>query len=208
MALPKPGKIVIISSPSGGGKSSICRKLLSPTRRRQGWTFSVSYTTRKARTGEQNGREYYFVDEQEFTKLTRRNFFAEHFKVHLYHYGTPRAPLENIRKQGGVIILDVDVQGAFRLCREYPEAVTIFILPPSITELRRRLKKRGTETREQLMVRFENAKKEISLFEKFDYVVINKELNVAVKEVLSIIRAHHCRIECINKKQLRKKFGY
>ena len=101
MDLPKPGKIVIISSPSGGGKSSICRKLLSPARRRKGWTFSVSYTTRKARIGERNGREYYFVDEEKFKELTRRDYFAEHFKVHLYRYGTPRAPLERIREKGG-----------------------------------------------------------------------------------------------------------
>ncbi|MBN1212439.1 MAG: guanylate kinase [candidate division Zixibacteria bacterium] len=208
MDLPKPGKIVIISSPSGGGKSSICRKLLSPARRKKGWTFSVSFTTRKARIGERNGREYYFVGEEKFMELARRDFFAEHFKVHLYRYGTPRAPLERIREKGGVVILDVDVQGAFRLRKEYPDAITIFVLPPSVTELRRRLKKRGTETREQLLVRFENAKKEIALFEKFDYVVINKELNVAVKEVLSIIRAHNCRIDYINKKQIKKKIGY
>ena len=208
MDLPKPGKIVIISSPSGGGKSSICRKLLSPARRRKGWTFSVSYTTRKARIGERNGREYYFVDEEKFMELARRDFFAENFKVHLYRYGTPREPLERVRQKGGVVILDVDVQGAFRLRKEYPDAITIFILPPSITELRKRLKKRGTETKQQLMVRFENAKKEMSLFEKFDYVVINKELNVAVKEVLAIIKAHHCRIDYINKKQFKKKIGY
>ena len=208
MDLPKPGKIVIISSPSGGGKSSICHKLLSRARRNKGWSFSVSYTTRKARIGERNGREYHFVDEEKFMKLARKDFFAENFKVHLYRYGTPRAPLERIRKKGGVIILDVDVQGAFRLRKEYPDAIKIFILPPSISELRRRLKKRGTETREQLLVRFENAKKEMSLFEKFDYVVINKELNVAVKEVLSIIQAHHCRIDFINRKLFKKKIGY
>jgi len=208
MDLPKPGKIVIISSPSGGGKSSICRKLLSPARRKKGWAFSVSYTTRKARTGERDGREYHFVEEEKFMGLARRDFFAEYFKVHLYRYGTPRSPLERIREKGGVIILDVDVQGAFRLRKEYPDAITIFILPPSISELRRRLKKRGTETREYLMVRFENAKKEMALFEKFDYVVINKELNVAVKEVLSIIRTHHCRIDFINRKQFKKIIGY
>lgn len=208
MNLPKPGRIVIISSPSGGGKSSICRKLLSPSRRKKGWFFSISYTTRKKRIGERNGREYFFISGEKFSELAARNFFAEHFKVHLYNYGTPRAPLERIRDKGGVILLDVDVQGAFKLKKEYPEAITIFILPPSIAQLRQRLKKRGTETLEQLKIRFENAKKEIPLYEKFDYVVINKELMVAVKQVLCIIEAHPCRIDNIDKKQIRKKIGY
>ena len=208
MSSPKPGKIVIISSPSGGGKTSICRKLLSPTRRRQGWTFSVSYTTRKKRIGERNGREYHFVKEEKFHSLVKKDYFAEYFKVHLYHYGTPRGPLDGIRNKGGVIILDVDVQGAFKLRREYPDAITIFISPPSIAELKRRLRRRGTETDEQLKVRFKNAIDEMKLFYKFDYVVINKELNVAVKQVLSIINAHECRTDYINKKQFTEKIGY
>ncbi|MFZ5980403.1 MAG: guanylate kinase [Candidatus Zixiibacteriota bacterium] len=208
MSQPKPGKIVIISSPSGGGKTSICRKLLSPTRRRQGWTFSVSYTTRKKRIGERNGREYHFVTDDKFGDLVKIDFFAEHFKVHLYQYGTPRGPLDRIRQKGGVIILDVDVQGAFKLRKEYPDAITIFISPPSIAELKRRLRRRGTETAEQLKVRFENAKKEMKLFDKFDYVVINKELNVAIKQVLSIINAHECRTDNINKKLFMEKIGY
>jgi len=208
MNLPKPGKIVIISSPSGGGKTSICRKLLSPTRRRQGWTFSVSYTTRNKRIGERDSREYHFVTEEKFHELIKKDFFAEYFQVHLYHYGTPRGPLDRIRQKGGVIILDVDVQGAFKLRREFPDAITIFISPPSIAELKRRLRRRGTETMEQLKVRFENAKKEIKLFDKFDYVVINHELNVAIKQVLSIINAHSCRTDNINKKQFIEKIGY
>lgn len=200
----KPGKIVIISSPSGGGKSSICQKLLSPTRKKHGWQFSISYTTRQKRPNEKNGREYYFVTNDEFNKKVKNNFFAEYFHVHLYQYGTPRQPLEKVLKQGGVMILDVDVQGAKRLSREYPEAITIFIMPPSIKELRNRLKRRGTETTEQLKVRFENAKKELKLYEKFEYTVINQELKVAVAEVLAIIESHHCRTEHIDREQIKK----
>lgn len=200
----KPGTIVVISSPSGGGKTSICRKLLSPSRKKQGWQFSISYTTRKKRPSEKNGREYFFVTEQEFQKLVQADYFAEHFKVHLYHYGTPRKPLEKVLRQGGVMILDVDVQGAFRLKKEYPQAITIFILPPSIATLKRRLIKRGTETMEQRRVRFENSKKEISLYRKFEYSVINDDLDAAVGEVLSIINCHHCRTENLNPEQIRK----
>lgn len=200
----KPGKIVIISSPSGGGKTSICRKLLSPTRKKEGWGFSVSYTTRAKRVGERNGREYHFVDEADFKKKIEQNFFAEHFKVHLYHYGTPRQPLEDVISNGGVMLLDVDVQGAKRLRKEYPHAVTIFILPPSIKELRKRLRRRGTETETQLKVRFENAKKEIKEYPSFDYVVINEELNKAVEEVLAIIKCYHCRPKNLTKEQIKK----
>ncbi|MEW6049950.1 MAG: guanylate kinase [Candidatus Zixiibacteriota bacterium] len=204
---PARGKIVIISSPSGGGKTSICRRLLSRSRRRQGWTFSVSYTTRKPRIGERNGREYVFVTEPQFDRKARAGFFAEHFRVHLYKYGTPRQPLEQIRRRGGVMLLDVDVNGAFRLRREFPDAITVFILPPSIAELKRRLRQRGTETAEQLRVRFENARKEMRLYHKFDYVVVNQELDVAVQDVLSIVRSHHCRVQSLSAEQIRNIIG-
>jgi len=209
MALSKPGKIVIISSPSGGGKTSICRKLLSPARRRKGWTFSISYTTRSRRYGERDGREYCFVEDRKFDSLVRQGFFAEHFKVHLYKYGTPRGPLERVRRNGGVMILDVDVQGARRLHREYPDAISIFVLPPSITALRHRLKQRGTETREHLAVRLKNAIKEMRSFRAFgfDYVVINKELNLAVRQVLDIISADQHRVEKVDPEQIRRITG-
>jgi guanylate kinase len=203
----KPGRIVIISSPSGGGKTSICRRLLSEARRRQGWQFSISYTTRQKRRGERNGREYQFVDEKEFSAKAKRGFFAEYFRVHRYHYGTPRKPLEKVIQSGGVMLLDVDVQGAFRLKKVYPQATTVFILPPSIAALRKRLKKRGTESEEQLKVRFDNAKKEMKLYRKFAYVVINKELSRAVQEVAGIICSHHCRTENLNLEQIKNITG-
>ena len=186
----KRGKIVIISSPSGGGKTSICRALLSEERKKQGWTFSISYTTRKSRGDEQNGREYYFVEDAEFEKLVAQNFFAEHFQVHLYKYGTPREPLERVLNEGGVMLLDVDVQGARRLKGEYPQAITIFIKPPSLEALRQRLTKRGTETEEQLRVRAENAVKEMEQHDlHFSHVIINEELERAVAEVLQVIES-------------------
>lgn len=202
-----PGVIVIISSPSGGGKTSICRRLLSTARRKQGWRFSVSYTTRRMRVGERNGREYFFVDDAKFEQLARRGFFAEHFHVHAHRYGTPRKPLEQVVQSGQVMILDVDVQGAFKLRREFPNAMTIFVLPPSVAELRRRLRYRGTETKEQLAIRFENARQEMKLYRKFDYVVVNRTLDLAVHQVLAIIRAHHCRADRIDKEQMQTITG-
>lgn len=198
----KEGKIVIISSPSGGGKTTICRRLLSESRKKQGWRFSISYTTRNRRPRERNGREYFFVTDAEFQKMARRGAFAESFKVHLYRYGTPLAPFSKIIKSGGVMLLDVDVQGAQKLKKKYPKAITIFILPPSIKALRERLRQRGTETKEQLRVRFENSREEMKLYKKFDYVVINKELKVATEEVLAIIKSAHCRSDKINAEQI------
>lgn len=183
------GKIVIISSPSGGGKTSICRELLSEPRISSGWKFSISDTTRQMRTGEKDGREYNFISQSEFEKKIADDHYAEHFQVHLYSYGTPRTPLEAVLQNGGVMLLDVDVQGAKKLKSEYPEAITIFILPPSEEELQSRLRQRGTETEDQLAVRFENAKEEMKLHTKFDYKVVNKELITAVNDVLTIIEA-------------------
>jgi guanylate kinase len=159
------------------------------------------------RVGERNGREYYFVDDAKFEQLARKGFFAEHFHVHANRYGTPRQPLEHVIRGGGVMILDVDVQGAFKLRREFPNAITIFILPPSVAELKRRLRYRGTETKEQLAIRFENARQEMKLYHRFEYVVVNRTLDLAVQQVLAIIRAHHCRADRIDKEQMHTITG-
>lgn len=199
------GNIVIISSPSGGGKSSICRNLLV---RNTDWQFSISYTTRSRRPDEQDGREYYFVSNQDFDRLITEDFFAEHCQVHLYQYGTPRKPLEAVLDRGGVLILDIDVQGAEKIKAAYPEAITIFILPPSIAALRERLSARGTETQEQLQVRFENATRELKLWNHFEYAVINENLETAVNEVESAIVSHHCRTDRISPEQIRNIVRY
>ncbi len=192
MSSNRSGQLVILSSPSGGGKTSICRELLTAERRDAGWTFSISYTTRQRREGEKNGREYHFVPATEFDSLIAQDFFAEHFQVHLYKYGTPRGPLEAVVREGGVMLLDVDIQGARQLKTEYPDAIAIFILPPSLDALQDRLAKRGTETAEQLALRFARAREEMSAFRDypFDYVVINDTLPEAVADVLAIVRAH------------------
>ena len=196
---------MIISSPSGGGKSSICRNLLA---RNTQWGFSISYTTRGPRSDEQDGREYYFVSADEFERLAAADFFAEHCKVHLYQYGTPRKPLEEVLDRGGVVLLDIDVQGAEKIKVAYPQAITIFILPPSVADLRERLSTRGTETPEQLQVRFENAAREMKLWNRFEYVITNEELDRAVNEVESAIVSHHCRTDLIDPEQIKNIIGY
>lgn len=206
MGLKPPGMLLILSSPSGGGKTSICQKLLSPARKAHGWKFSISYTTRSRRAGEQHGREYYFVDEPKFDAMVTEGKFAEQFHVHLYKYGTPRKPIDEIRRKGGVLVLDVDVKGAQTLKKEYPDAAAIFILPPSVASLRKRLRRRGTETDEQLRIRFENAKQEMRHFPDFgfDYIVINDKLQEAVAQVLAIVTAHRCRLASYSKEQLNR----
>ncbi len=185
------GKIVIISSPSGGGKSSICQRLLDGNKNK-GWRFSVSVTTRPKREHEKDGREYWYVTYSEFVKRRNRNEFAESCQVHRYYYGTPRLPMEKTLRNGGVMLLDVDVKGAFKLKRQYPMAVTIFILPPSERELERRLKKRHTEDDKQLEIRLRRAKSEMKLYKKFEYIVVNKKLDSAVNEVEMIVNLFHC----------------
>lgn len=201
-----PGKVIIISSPSGGGKSSICRKLLSRNRK-AGWRFSVSVTTRPRRPNEKNGREYRFVTHQEFMKRRKAGEFAESCQVHRFYYGTPRKPLDRIVESGGVILLDVDVKGAFKLKKKYRTAATLFILPPSKAELMRRLKKRGTEDDKHLRIRQKRAISEMRLFRKFEYVIINDDLDKAVKEVEMIVKSLHCRTDNLNSEQIDRIVG-
>ncbi|SYZ74053.1 Guanylate kinase [Candidatus Zixiibacteriota bacterium] len=201
------GKIIIISSPSGGGKSSICRKLLSPRNRKEGWQFSISVTTRPPRRNERNGREYWFVDYPEFVRRRKRHEFAESCQVHRFYYGTPRKPLDDVLKKGGVILLDVDVKGAFALKYKYPMAASIFILPPGKDELKRRLKKRGTEDDSQFKIRQSRALSEMKLFRKFEYVVINKDLTTAVKEVKTIVDSLHCRYDNLDLEHISRIVG-
>jgi guanylate kinase len=180
------GKIVIISSPSGGGKTTICNRLL---KRNRAWRFSISCTTREKRPDEVDGREYHFVSPAAFKRRREKNDFAEWAQVHRFLYATPRKPLEDALKSGATILLDVDVKGADSIKKEYPHALSIFILPPGKEDLRRRLKRRGTETKQQLAVRLQRAISEMKLYSRFDYVIINKDINEAVTAADHIIKS-------------------
>ncbi|MFQ5607138.1 MAG: guanylate kinase [Candidatus Zixiibacteriota bacterium] len=205
----KPGKIIIISSPSGGGKTTITRELLR-RHKRDGWRFSISVTTRPRRRGAGNdreGRDYFFRSAAEFAEMRRRGEFAESCRVHKHSYGTPRGPLDETVRKGGVILLDVDVKGAFKIKRAYPQAASIFILPPSRAALRQRLKARGTETPAQLKVRRERSVAEMQLYERFDYTVINDRLKEAIDLVDYIILSLHTRKKNLNRERISRITG-
>ncbi len=175
--------LIIVSAPSGAGKSSFCNKALSefPT-----LVHSISYTTRIPRPNEANGDHYFFVTEKEFLNLIEKDFFAEWAKVHSHYYGTSKEQLNNAWKKGQTIIMDIDVQGASQLRKHYPFAHTIFILPPSIDELKKRLQKRDDKT-DSLELRLKNAEKEMQLADQYKYQIVNDNFDDSYKEFRKII---------------------
>ncbi|HSG99191.1 MAG TPA: guanylate kinase [candidate division Zixibacteria bacterium] len=200
------GKIVIVSSPSGGGKTSITQRLLKK-HKQDDWRFSVSVTTRPIRGNERDGREYHFRTSSEFAQMRAAGKFAESCRVHRYLYGTLKSELERTIKSGGVILLDIDVKGAAKIKRAYPQAVSIFILPPSKVELRRRLKARGTETKAQLRTRLENSLAEMKEYRRFDYTVVNDRLDVAAHTVECIIESSHALKKYLDTERIERIIG-
>jgi len=181
------GDLFIVSSPSGGGKTTLIRRLLdSPPG--APLHFSVSHTTRPMRQGEQNGREYHFVSVADFQKMVQRGEFLEHNEVHDNIYGTSKAEVLPHLAAGEDVILDIDVQGARDVLAACPEAVTIFIVPSSPGELERRLRTRGLDGEEAIRKRLINASREIQQAEQFQYVIVNDDLNRAILELQSIVR--------------------
>jgi guanylate kinase len=183
------GIVFIISAPSGAGKTTIARRVI---REHPEMYTGVSHTTRPPRDGEIEGTDYYFVDDARFDELEREGYFLETATVHGNRYGTSRGEVLDVVESGRDVILDIDVQGADQI-REKIEAVGIFILPPSLEELARRLLLRGTDDEEVIERRVENARKEIEHAPRFDYLVVNRELEEAIGDVLAIIRAEGVR---------------
>lgn len=175
---------IILSSPSGGGKTTIARKLLS-IRKDSG--YSVSCTTRPPRPGEKDGRDYYFVSTEEFRRRRANGAFAESATVHGHLYGTLRSEVERVLSAGKNVIMDIDVQGTRQFIEAFPDSVPVFIVPPSSETLVERLKARGTEDVSHLLRRFESAKDELKAIDLYDYVVVNDRLETAVAAVSDII---------------------
>jgi guanylate kinase len=177
--------IVVMSAPSGSGKTTIYREIL---KRNPQLRFSVSYTTRKRRESEAEGRDYFFVDRGTFEKMAREGKFVEWAAVHGELYGTERKQLDDCLADGKTLLLDVDVQGAMNVMKEFPGAITIFIEPPSLEELERRLRLRGTESDESVRRRLEGAKRELEYRSKFQYIVVNDQLDESVRRIEDIIK--------------------
>ena len=182
----KKGFLVIITAPSGSGKTSIYKRLLQ---KRRDLKFSVSYTTRKMRPNEKNGVDYYFIDRETFEEKIKNREFLEWAEVHGELYGTQKAQVERCINEGYICLLDIDVQGAMQVMKNLGEdnVVTIFVEPPSIEELESRLRKRGTETEESIRIRLNNALNELEYKRFFKYIVVNDDLERAVKEISHII---------------------
>jgi guanylate kinase len=193
---------VILSAPSGGGKTTIARALLA---RRPDLGYSVSCTTRAPRAGEVQGRDYYFMSRAEFIAERERGAFAESAEVHGNLYGTLRSEVERVLAGGQHVVMDIDVQGAVQFQRAFPQAVTIFILPPSAEVLLERLRARKTESAAQLAARLQSALQELQQVDEYEYVIVNDDLERAVASVESIVDAEVVSRERV--KNLRQQVG-
>jgi guanylate kinase len=178
--------VYIISAPSGSGKSTLVNqvRLIVP-----GLKFSISYTTRAPRAGEQNGREYYFVPRTEFEEMVGKNEFLEYADVFGNYYGTARRFLREAEEEGKDLLLDIDVQGAAQIKRKIPAAVSIFILPPNRQELEKRLRTRSLDAEEVIQRRLVTASREIENYDKYDYILVNDRLDESIDALKSILLA-------------------
>lgn len=181
---------VVISAPSGGGKSTIKNSLLEKDSR---FAFSITCTTRAPRTGEKEGVDYYFVTEKEFEFLKKKKELIEWAVVHGHLYGTPKKSVINLLEAGKIPLMTIDVKGAMSVKKIFKNAVTIFILPPDFKTMLERLIKRG-ETKSEIFIRMKTAKKELKEALKFDYLVINDKLEDAVSEIINIVEAEKCKL--------------
>lgn len=182
----QPPLVLIVSGPSGSGKSTLVEKILELP----GTMFSISRTTRQPRATETPGKWYDFVSEAEFERMVRQGEFLEHARVFGSNwYGTPRKWLDEARRRGLDLVLEIDVQGAEQVKQKLPEAVAIFILPPSRRELERRIRARGQDTEEEIARRLERARQEIQRYAEYDFIVINDDLGRASREVQAIATA-------------------
>ena len=192
------GKLIILSGPSGAGKSTVVFKAIA---KRPDICFSTSVTTRSPRPGEVHGREYFFVDQKRFDDMIKNGELLEHARYVSNSYGTPRAYVEEQLSKGINVVLDIGIQGARQVHNAVPDAITIFILPPSFEDLRNRLEKRGTDNAEAIEARIRRAKEELNEADFYQYLIINEDADRAAQEFSAIITAEHCRYDM----QLAKK---
>lgn len=194
------GLLIVISGPSGSGKGTICKKLIKDLKDIK---VSISATTRKPRVGEIEGINYFFVEESEFLKKIKNNEFLEYANVYGNYYGTPKKYVFNELENGNDIILEIDTQGALEVKKNYPNGVFIFILPPSLKELKNRIEGRGTDSKEAITKRMKCVYEELNNAFQYDYVILNDKVETAVNKIKQIIYAERNKVvrntELINK---------
>ena len=186
----KQGLLFVVSAPSGAGKTSLCKAVTASL---ENLTHSVSYSTRKPRNGEIDGRDYYFVSQERFQEMIRAGDFAEWAEVHSNLYGTSRRVLDDVISKGVDVILDIDTQGAKQIKKKFDTAVFIFIMPPSLDILEERLRNRKSDQEEEIRRRMSRAREEIKDYGMYDYLVVNRDFDRALAELRSIVVAERCR---------------
>lgn len=196
------GVLIVISGPSGAGKGTICKALLE---KHKEISLSVSATTRSPREGEVDGVNYHFLTKEDFVGRIEENDFLEYAEVYGNYYGTPKSNVDKILDSGRDVILEIDIQGALKVKEQSNEGVFIFILPPSMEELKQRIINRGSETQESLMTRFKSAYKEINYVSKYNYAVVNDTVEKAVEKIEAILLAEKCRVDRLKETILDSK---
>lgn len=184
------GRLIVVSGPSGAGKSTVVFKAING---RDKMCFSTSVTSRKPRPGEVDGRDYFFIDAEKFEQMVRNDELLEHAVYVGNYYGTPRKFVEDKLADGDSVFLDIEVQGARQVKEKMPDAIMIFLIPPSLGELKKRLESRGTETEETIKGRLARAREEYAEADFYDYIVVNDDIDAAANELLSILTAEKCR---------------
>ena len=197
------GSVIVISAPSGSGKGTIIQELLKNDRKNR-W-LSVSATSRTKRPNEEEGVNYYFISQEEFEKRIKNGYFLEYTNYAGNYYGTPKEFIADKINQGIDVILEIEIEGAANIKKLIPEAIFIFIMPPSLKELVHRLKKRGTDSNEKIIERFKKAYQEVNEVAKYNYVVVNDKLEEAVLKVEAILKAEKCRVDRIEEVYLDTK---
>nr|WP_207707413.1 guanylate kinase [Clostridium tarantellae] len=196
------GVLIVISGPSGAGKGTICKALLE---KNEDIFISVSATTRNPREGEVDGVNYHFLSKEQFLRRVEEDDFLEWAEVYGNYYGTPKSNVEKLLDEGKNVILEIDIQGALKVKEKAREGVFIFILPPSMEELKQRIIKRGSETPESLMTRFKSAYQEINYVSKYNYAVVNDNVEDAVNKIESVLIAEKCRVDRLKETILESK---
>ena len=182
----RKGMLLVVSGASGTGKGTLVKRLLEEDK---SFCFSVSATTRAPRTGETDGVDYHFLTEAQYDELLAKDAFLEHATVHAHRYGTLKEEVYGRMERGQNVLLDIDTQGAFNVMAAAPDCVSVFILPPSYAELRRRLEGRNTERPEEIERRFTNARQEIPLMDRYQYIIVNDDLDAAYAQLRAITLA-------------------